>query len=118
MDKEIIEGNRIIAEKFMVKRLEDGKYSMVLTDVKVFIKQPQWFSVEQLEYHSSWDWQNPVWVKVCSESNKIAMTKETADRHNRLYDLYSQCVAAGNVIQAFKYLVEGIKYINSNQPQQ
>lgn len=78
--EEIIEGNRLIADYCMVKRLNDGLYSMVLTGTIAFINDPKWLNASELKFHLSWDWLMPVVEKIEAPSNFPDMSiKEGVD---------------------------------------
>jgi hypothetical protein len=58
-DQEIIEGNKLIAEFASTEC--DGKYYLLK-----FLKSDYrtgWYTLENMQFHSSWDWLMPVCVK-------------------------------------------------------
>ena len=116
MDKtteDIIKGNKLIAGLFMIERLSDGKYFHI--NPELLLANKRWFLPEELKYHSSWDWQIPVWSKVAALSQKLAMTEELATRHNKLCDKYEEAVFQNNPEKGQQLIVEFIKFYNNGK---
>lgn len=60
MNNEILEGNKLIAEFLGIKtKVYSDSPSMVYYDYNGFMN-----TVEQMKYHSSWDWLCPVYTKI------------------------------------------------------
>lgn len=65
MEKDIIEGNKMIAEFMGFKRIESPKVKEVYMRAKHWIIEGHgYFDDEELKYHTSWDWLMPCVEKI------------------------------------------------------
>lgn len=78
---------------------------------------------DQLRYHLSWDWQNPVWVKALPMIKKIMIYPDKEDQDypvpsDEFYLFthhYREAFDKGDCLAAFNALVEMIEFINANK---
>jgi hypothetical protein len=103
--KEIIEGNRLIAE-FM-------KDYELITDKGVYLYPQKGFYVDELEYHSSWDWLMPVVEKISIDYSYYQ--SNDSKQWQVMIDVSNTNIVSENLIDAiYKAVVEFIKYNNKN----
>lgn len=73
--------------------------------------------VSRMEYHTSWDWQVPVWAKVNPLLVTLAMTAYNARKQHNFFNKYSEAVCANDLLKGFEILVEAIEWYNKEQTQ-
>jgi len=88
--------NKIIAEFMGVKTIAmDELYSILRQNRENgFIHTPQAYTIDELKYHSSWDWLIPVVAK-CTELNNDEFDNQSiawALLSNSIVDVYDQVV--------------------------
>jgi len=97
MDKEIIEGNKIIS---LFMRPENKKKG--LTDEAYGL----------LEYHSSWDWLMPVYIKFKNLDIKDVSFR---GQHKQVCASFGNGILSGDINNAFNDAVMAIKWYNQNK---
>ena len=108
----ITEDNKLIAEFdgcFPVYPAMDNSSKLSLWNRRNIVIQ-----LSQIKYHSSWDWQIPVYTKLASASLRQAMRAEFKERYGYLHDKYIPCVEANNITQAWIYLTKTIEWYNKH----
>jgi len=80
---------------------------------KIYLNDEVYY-IEHIKYHSSWDWQIPVWSKVRLALATLA--DESAENHcfwgECLMDYYAG-VDTNNIIEAFEVVVKSIQFLHS-----
>lgn len=107
MEKEILEGNKLIAESLF------GNCVINQKDIYPYSVYGNEWRLEGLKYHSSWDWLIPVWAKLW-EITDVPFEKSL--QWNEIKG--SKCARAilyGTVAEAQKEIAEAIKWYNSNK---
>lgn len=69
-----------------------------------------WWNVNNLKYHSSWDWVHPVWEKF----RDLTPFKKSHQRwnHERHKDIISLALSHGTIEMVHESLYKGIKWFN------
>jgi hypothetical protein len=72
------------------------------------------YNVNEFKYHTSYDWQIPVWQKVYKEMFEYDYTNKLIefDRGRKISNLYKNMVNNGTPLESFEILVEAIQFIN------
>ena len=116
MKTEIIEGNKLIAESTFSDLVRGSS-----TDERYYIKSNgQQGYYTKLKYHSSWDWQIPVWSKIALAVKTLIPKLKDAETNARWYfgltRKYENAVFENTPEAGQKIIVELIKwYKNNNQ---
>jgi len=113
MKQEIIDGNRLIAEFMGASHVVDGDL--------MYNKESQFYCglyacpVNQLLYHSSWDWQIPVWSKLVPLIKIIASEKndDSFDKYTRILNCYESAVASNDPKTGKEIIVKAITWYNT-----
>lgn len=101
--------NKLIAEFMGVKTIAmDELYSMLRENRENgLIHTPQAYTIDELKYHSSWNWLNPV-------ANEIIKSRDEQNADWDLTDLkYALCTT--NIELVYKAVVEFIKEYNNGK---
>jgi hypothetical protein len=99
-------------EKLKLVAFYDGKSLHQKNDGKIFIHNE--LSFDLAIYHTSYDWQIPVWQKVCNEF--LDMKNKCTDdmRQFMLFkEKYCKLICYGTPLESFEILVEAIQFINN-----
>lgn len=114
--KEILEGNRLIAE-FMGGIYKSDRF--VIDDGWVFLPFHNMQQIKRLKYNSSWDWLIPVYNKFTSDLDiawKITSKGVFIHNHNNGYNSLFEVNCPENVIvDAYRGAVNFIKWYNKNK---
>ncbi len=92
-------------EKLKLVAFYDGKSLHQKNDGKIFIHNE--LSFDLAIYHTSYDWQIPVWQKVYKE-----LTKSKTDRAFHIIVHYEQQLHEAAPLESFEILVQAIQFIN------
>jgi len=92
-------------EKLKIVAFYDGKSLHQKNDGKIFIHNE--LSFDLAIYHTSYDWQIPVWQKVYKE-----LTKSKTDRAFHIIVHYEQQLHEATPLESFEILVQAIQFIN------
>jgi hypothetical protein len=111
--EEINEGNKLIAEWLgYYVTPSNGKFSFVCKEEKKpeHLNQAWEWRLEESKYHLSWNWQIPVWAKLCkSKESKIS---EAMDESMLLRIQYMRSVSDNNPESGFKIIISILKRIH------
>lgn len=126
IEQEIIEGDKLIAEFMGGEFITDGT-GKGLNHIR-FKNDPKkdgklrFFAIEDLKYHSSWDWQIPAWAKLVTLCQQLVTAKKdrakfesARDSYYRFLDRYEQAVCTNNPLVGFKVFNETLKWYNENK---
>ena len=103
--EEIIQGNKMIAEFDMLSMLKGGFYSIA----------GKLRTSEQLEYHSSWDWQIPSWSKIAHLTQKLASEDmQFVPNHLSFADRYESAIFTNDTQKGFEVICDAIQCYNDN----
>lgn len=109
MDKEIFEGNKLIAE-FDGWIMHDGKYWHKERNITMY-HEPKDF-----QYHSSWDWLLPAVKKFKEYLNKLERPSKNHCCQGDLLEVDVICsLQEVNIEKCFKSLLLCIKWFNSQK---
>jgi len=97
MDKEIIKGNKLIAE-----------FMGFIYDRPCLVTGKQLFGIEDCRYHSSWDWLMPVYIKIVKEE----MCGEDEQAVILFNIMYERLGDGDGIEEVWKYIVQFIKWYN------
>lgn len=115
MTKEEKEGNVLIA-KFMKTELQVN--STVHYRYRVSKSLPD-LSINELKYHSSWDWQVPVWAKLSlqiKELSKGLSLRTLTEYKIRDYENdYIDAIFDNDVSKGFEAIIDIIEWYNLNK---
>lgn len=117
--EQILEGNKMIAEFMGYKRcpLLDDKANGEMYHRKDPSKAFMYIS--KSKYHSSWDWQIPVWEKIGHLMQRYVSKDEVPisamQEYNRLCDKYESAVFTNNPQKGFQTLLESITWYNAQK---
>lgn len=119
MNTEIVEGNKLIAEFMEIQKEQDWYnylriYPFVIDGKDKANKHRRLFA-DEMKYHSSWDWQIPVWGKIGAISQKYACDEDSATRHNKLCDDYEMAVFQNDPMRGQQILVKAISWYNKGK---
>lgn len=110
MDKEIIEGNRLIAEhtgwkfaKGKTKRKDEWYADGV-----------SWAGTEPPFFHSHWELQIPAWSKVAHACQNVASEEEKGEEYLKLLDKYEEAIFVNNREKGQKVIVTAIQWLKAN----
>lgn len=109
-------GNRIIAE-FMgavFHKESHADHSMKRLPKATPVKPTDFMVVEDLAYHTSWDWQVPAWNKLYLLLVKIDRNKKEYNEGMDFVDNYGIHLNHGNIKNAFECLTEAIQWYNTH----
>lgn len=109
---EIIEGNKLIAE-FMYPNKREPYY--IEEHRYIDVKYGEYvefdcFSVEEMKYHSSWDWLMPVINKIVEMNVYYEFVDETFGMFGK-----DDLVNTKYIIRSFENVIEFIKWYNSHE---
>lgn len=118
MEKEILEGNKLIAIFMGGKLLMNNIYNFPVSfgykesyDEGGYIgsgKSSVW-DIDEMEYHTSWDWLMPVWYKF----RDLKFTEETPQKlHNNYVARLAQDIAYGTIEEFFHNIQIAINWYN------
>ncbi len=68
--------------------------------------------IHQFEYATSYDWQIPVWQKVCKESIDIEKSTDDLKQFMLFKEKYCKFICYGTPLESFEILVQAIQFIN------
>lgn len=68
--------------------------------------------VWELDYHRIYDWQIPVWQKVCKESIDIEKSTDDIRQFMLFKEKYCKHICYGTPLESFEILVQAIQFIN------
>lgn len=104
--KEILKGNKLIADFIGVKTtISDDLYWIDFCDRNVF--------VEDMKYHSSWDWLKPVIDKII-ETIGAKSEYECTEEERRQYTTIIGMYIGVPIEWAYNYVLEFILWYNKN----
>lgn len=126
--EQILEGNKLIAE-FMgatyQPEIKNRCWFPTNQPMKIyeFNEQNQgmsgYYGLEEMGYHSSWDWQIPVWEKIGHLMQQYVSKDEVPisamQEYNRLCDKYESAVFTNNPQKGFQTLLESITWYNAQK---
>jgi hypothetical protein len=109
--QEIIEGDKILA--VFMEGYYNEKHDCITwsTVEKSPNKYETWISVENLKYHSSWDWLMPV-VKKCRF--KTSFSKANVDKFSELDKAITSCLCNCEISNLFEAVIDFVKWYNQN----
>lgn len=109
INNEVAEGNKLIV-KFMGLELIEAKDINEHTNVNKYCYFPR--------YHSSWDWQIPVWSKIAKQVKELLPKLPNPEPKIKNYfsqtRLYENAVFNNEPEEGQKIIVELIKFYNQN----
>jgi hypothetical protein len=112
MSNEEIEGNKLIAEFMGLKRNVNNKN---------YLYDKYWISARGLKYHSSWDWQIPVYGKITLAVKtlipKLPNPEENCRWYFRNLRKYENAIFNNEPIEGHKIVVEFINWYTLNKAQ-
>jgi len=121
---ETVAGNRVIAEfmGYKFNAYPDLKHNNITKPNETEWYYASWDLVDfeeqikkDLQYHTSWDWQIPAWVKVVKLLHKLACNGDiNKDEYIRLLDRYEISVSQNKPDDGQQILVESIQWYNQN----
>lgn len=125
MSKEIEHTNKLIVEflggkQVDTERIAGHNYDMfdLPSSFPIKLSEPDMFGMKRtgyLAFHSSWDWQIPVWSKACKLSQQMAMGEENTTRHNKLCDKYEMAVFQDKPDMGQIIIVQFIQWYNKQK---
>jgi hypothetical protein len=102
-------------EKLKLVAFYDGKSLHQKNDGKIFIHNE--LSFDLAIYHTSYDWQIPVWQKVCKDYYSNALNRNLTNSELKDWmiskERYYKEIEAGKPTQSFEILVTAIQFINN-----
>lgn len=101
--KEILEGNKLIAT-FMNVYWTDDKNLYMSSDI-------DYIFATRLEYHTSWDWLMPVYLKITKLIDEIDTEKAVILFHI----LYQRLGNGDGIEEVYKYIIKFIKLYNTQK---
>jgi len=101
--KEIIEGDKLIAEFMEVNKVLNSEGNIVYW----YYSPEKGYLCSMLKYHSSWDWLMPVVSKINSLENLYLWEKHNIDRFN-----LTSALDKTDIESAYELCVEFIKWYN------
>lgn len=112
-ENDIIEGNRLISE------FEGYKFKLDFQEPKSesngYFIDGYFTPEEHLEYHTSWDWQIPVWSKIASAVKKeVIKNGDTPYYWKRLND-YEAAIFGNNPQKGFEIILDMLKWLNNEK---
>lgn len=121
MEKEIIEGNKLIAQ-FMDGKLCDGGFRQDVSEMDSFKFRNKVYKFSDLKYHIDWNWLMPVMEKIGKDYNvRITWcadggTKGFGTTYIDRPDIFDKSIADfggfGSIINTWKCVVKFIHWYN------
>lgn len=105
-EKEIQEGNRLIAEFMGFEKVNDNKYDIV------YKQENNAYVWEcQLQYHSSWEWLIPA----CKKFQNLVMNKQIkpSEEFTQYYESIENAWSLFEIEHLFRTSVEAIQWYNT-----
>lgn len=96
-------------EKLKLVAFYDGKSLHQKNDGKIFIHNE--LSFDLAIYHTSYDWQIPVWQKVCKEAQPKFSSFMNFD-FIKIEQKYYRALKYNTPLESFEILVQAIQFIN------
>ena len=113
MTQEILEGDKIIAE-FVDCKIEGDSIKRMSKYYSFPRTMARTIHIDDLEYHSSWDWIMPVWYKF----RDLKFNEETASKlHLNYVARLAQGLAYGTIEEFFHNMQIAIKWHNKTKQQ-
>ncbi len=98
------ENNRLIAEFMNLDMYPPHDDYPLLYDCSLIDQDPQWYALEEFQYHTSWDWLMPV----IEEIDHLEYESERLDKIN-------QALVTKVIEDVYNAVVEFIKWYNQNK---
>jgi hypothetical protein len=117
----IIEGNKLIAEFMFYKTyysLHGGKEVKYYNIRHIPLNEDgeDWHNEHYLEFHSSWDWQLPVYKKMRTILQEFHKNNKHTVRKGDLIEVeYTLALMNIDIDECFKHLVQLIEWYNKEQ---
>jgi hypothetical protein len=116
--KQILEGNKLIAKFMRIKFFRRPKFAQfILGDIdelKWKDSNGELISINNLKYHSSWDWLIPAcqkWDNLMHTNSKLIGSKLIIT-YLKKCDTLDNIVACYEILPVFEQLVKNIKWYN------
>jgi hypothetical protein len=113
------ENNQLIAEFMNLDMYPPHDDYPLLYDYSPVDQDPQWYAIEELQYHTSWDWLMPVVEKIESIGYEVITSESRCKiKHNTdhsIQEVVSIDILGTKIEATHQAVVEFIKWYNENK---